>query len=157
MLLHAAIQAPSALNRQPWVFAVFERKDRLKKMSDRAKEYLRSLPKPDFPLDREMLTDSKVNIFHGAPVLIVVCATADDTQAAEDCYLAAQNLMLAAYAAQLATCPIGLSRQWFAVPETKRDLGIPPELVPVFPLVIGYPDEEPQKSHGGQTPKILWL
>lgn len=157
MLLHAAIQAPSAMNRQPWAFVVIEGRERLESLSEEAKQYLLSLPVPNFMPEREMLTDPSVNIFHGAPALIVVCATSDDTQAAEDCCLAAQNLMLAAYAARLATCPIGLARQWLALPQTKRDLGIPPDLVPVFPLTIGHPDEEPQKSHGRHTPTIFWL
>lgn len=157
MLLHAAIQAPSAMNRQPWVFAVIEGQERLKKLSEQAKQYLLSMAAPDFPIERQLMMDPSLNIFHDAPQLIVICATSGDTQAAEDCCLAAQNLMLAAYAAQLATCPIGLSRQWLALPQSKDELGIPQEVVPVFPLVIGYPDEEPQKSHGRLIPKILWL
>ncbi len=156
-LAHAAIQAPSAMNRQPWVFVVVEGKERLKRLSDSVKQYLLTLSTPGFPIERDMLTDPGVNIFHGAPALIVICATSDDAQAAEDCCLAAQNLMLAAYASDLATCPIGLSRQYLARPETKRELGIPKEFVPVFPVVVGYPDEEPQKSHGRHTPTILWL
>lgn len=49
-LAHAAIQAPSAMNRQPWVFAVVEGKERLKRLSDRVKLYLLPLSSPDFPI-----------------------------------------------------------------------------------------------------------
>lgn len=157
MLLHAAIQAPSAMNRQPWAFAVIEGRERLEDLSGQAKRYLASLPATDFPLDPEMLADPAVNIFHGAPVLVVVCATSADAQAAEDCCLAAENLMLAAYGVQLGTCPIGLSREWLALPEIKSQLGIPPNLVPVFPVVAGHPDEEPRKSHGRHIPIVFWL
>jgi nitroreductase len=156
-ILHAAIQAPSAMNRQPWAFVVIEGRERLKKLSDSAKKHLLSSAGSKLPVERDILTDPAVNIFHDAPALIVVCANTEDTQAAEDCCLAAQNLMLAAYASELATCPIGLARHWLSLATTKRKLAIPHELVPVFPVVLGYPAEEPEKSHGRHIPRILWL
>jgi nitroreductase len=156
-ILQAAIQAPSAMNRQPWTFVVIEGRERLKHLSDRVREFLLRVPEQILPIEHDVLTDPTWNVFHDAPVLIVVCATSSDTQAAEDCCLAAQNLMLAAYASELGTCPIGLSRAWLALAQTKHDLGIPEEFVPVFPVVLGYPDEEPRKSHGRHEPCILWV
>ena len=90
-----------------------------------------------------MLADSSYDVFHGAPALVVICATFPEAQAAEDCCLAAQNLMLAAHAAGLATCPIGLARGWLNRPETKAALGIPREYVPVFPVIVGHPAQVP--------------
>ena len=156
-LVHAAIQAPSALNRQPWEFVVIDGADRLKALSERVKRFLLAAPERAFGMEREMLADPAWNVFYGAPALVIICAITADTQAAEDCCLAAQNFMLAAYASQLGSCPIGLAREWLALPEVKRELGIPQNLVPVFPVVLGYPDEEPQKSHGRHTAKILWI
>jgi len=36
-LLHAAVQAPSAVNQQPWEFAIFQGKHKLAEYSDEAK------------------------------------------------------------------------------------------------------------------------
>jgi nitroreductase len=154
-LVNAAIQAPSAMNLQPWAFAIVQGADRLKAYSDRAKAYLLSVPDGVTPHARDLLGEH-LNLFYGAPALIVICATSQEQQAAEDCCLAAQNLMLAAFAAGLATCPIGFARPWLILPDTKHEIGIPAELIPVFPLVVGHPDEGPG-SPGRRPAKIIWI
>ena len=140
-LIDVAIQAPSAMNRQPWAFAVIEGSEILKSFSDRAKAYW-----PDAP---------EGNIFHDAPALVIICAISAERQAAEDCCLAAQNFMLAAYAAGLATCPIGFSRFWLEQPATKKEIGIAEDHMPIFPIALGFPDEQPQ-SHGRRAAEIVW-
>ncbi len=154
-LLDAAIQAPSAMNAQPWAFAVIEGPEGLKACCDRAKAYALGLLDGPFPHAIAWL-GSEVDIFYGAPVLLVVCATSDSRQAAQDCCLAAQNLMLAAFARGLGTCPIGLARPWLSREDTKQELGIPKEWNPVFPVVVGQPAEEPARPdrHPAQ---ILWV
>lgn len=144
-LIGAAIQAPSSMGLEPWAFVVVEGAERLKKFSERAKGHFapHGVPAAAAAHFRTMLTDPNFNIFHDAPMLIVVCATNDDPQSAEDCCLAAQNLMLAAYGMGLGTCPIGFSRPWLRLPETKRELGIDPGYLPVFPVVVGHPAENP--------------
>lgn len=153
-LIAAASQAPSAMNRQPWEFVVIEGGERLQKFSDRIKA--ETLDAPDLDPSLKQVLAAEANVFHGAPYLIVICATSDDQQAAEDCALAAQNFMLAAFSYGLGTCPIGLSRPWLSLPETKRELGIPDDWFPVFPVVLGVPGERPE-SHGRRAPRILWL
>ncbi len=146
-LVEAAIQAPSAMNEQPWAFAVALGAERLSGYSDRATAELDGAT--------AHLVRPGDNIFHGAPALIVICATSAERQAAEDCCLAAQNLMLAAFALGLGTCPIGLSRPWLSLAQTKRELGIPDEFVPIFPVVVGWPDERPE-THGRRPPRVIW-
>lgn len=153
-LILAAIQAPSAMNLQPWSFAVFTGADRLKAISDRAKAF--QLADPRFPQETKALLGSLENIFYGAPVLIVICATSAHAQAAEDCCLAAQNLMLAALAEGFATCPIGFARPWLETEAAKNELRIPVELCPVFPLVVGYARGE-TPAHGRRPPRVLWM
>ncbi len=155
-LLEVAVEAPSAMGLEPWAFVVLEGRDRLRRFSEEVK---RGLSKdagthPDPHLTR-MLADSSYDVFHGAPALVVICATFPEAQAAEDCCLAAQNLMLAAHAAGLATCPIGLARGWLNRPETKAALGIPREYVPVFPVIVGHPAQVPAPT-GRLAPAILW-
>jgi nitroreductase len=155
-LIGLAVQAPSAMNLQPWAFVVFEGADRLKTFSDEAKGVLLSAGQLDFsPEIRSMLSSATFSIFHGAPVLVVICATSNESQAAEDCCLAAQNLMLAAVEAGLATCPIGFARPWLNAPATKRKLGIPEEYHPVFAMTLGHASEKPE-SHGRRAATVVW-
>ena len=57
------------------------------------------------PLQRR--ENVKVHIFYHPPVLILISALAEGPRIVEDCTLAAEKLMLAAYAAGLGTCSIG--------------------------------------------------
>jgi nitroreductase len=68
--------------------------------------------------------------------------------------LAAENFMLGAYGAGLGTCPIGFSRPWLRLPDTKKELGIPESYEPVFPVVVGHPAESPPFP-GRRKPVII--
>lgn len=145
-LLEAAVQAPSALNQQPWAFAVYTGRAVLKDYSDRAKLHYLGTELPPFGMHSrgDTLTDPNFNIFYNAPAFIVICAKPGMLNAAEDCSLAAQTLMLAAHAMGLGTCPIGIVRPWLQLPEIKDQLGIPPHYTAVFPLTVGYPAGQPE-------------
>lgn len=140
-LLRAAVQAPSPLNAQPWSFAVFCGRRRLAVLSERIKDHLLATLPPFYELHEHAscMSDPGYDVFHGAPALVVVCATPHGYSPEESCCLAAQNLMLAAHATGLASCPVGFVRPWFGLPHIKAELGIPSHLSPVFPVVIGHP------------------
>lgn len=153
-IIDAAVQAPSAMNDQPWAFVVMQGADRLRELSDRVKEFLRAHAAAYPELQR--LLDTHEDLFYGAPVLVLVCATSPTRQAAEDCAMAAQNFMLAAFASGFATCPIGLARAWFNLAEVKAELGIPPEFVVVVPIVVGYAEEHPD-APGRHAARVVAL
>ncbi len=156
-LIEAAIQAPSARDLEPWAFAVFEGRDRLRTMAEEVREFLLASPAVRESAElRSRFSDPAFDVFYGAPVLVLICAVSKEGQAAEDCCLAAQNFMLAARAAGLGTCPIGLARPWLSIPATKEKLGIPATQVPVFPVVLGRPDENPGRR-ARRPAAILWL
>jgi len=71
-LIDAAIQAPSAINQQPWCFLVVRDQALLARISDHAKAHLlrASLGAPAHPF-RDILNDPQFNIFYRAPVLVV--------------------------------------------------------------------------------------
>jgi nitroreductase len=154
-LIHFAVQAPSAMDLEPWAFVVFEGKARLRDFSEQARQVLLRTPGEGGPKMRAMLSDPAFHIFYDAPVLVVICATSALSQAAEDCCLAAQNLMLAAHADGVATCPIGLARPWLNLPATRVALGIPRDWHPVFPVVLGRAREHPA-SPGRRAPRLMW-
>jgi len=155
-LIDAAIQAPSAMDLEPWAFVVVEGAARLKALSGRVKEHItpHDLPPGIAAQVQAMLAAPDFNVFHNAPTLVVICATSDAPQAIEDCSLAAENFMLTAYAVGLGTCPIGFARPWLRREETKRELGIDPRYVPVFALVVGHPAEHPV-SPGRKAPIVI--
>jgi len=156
-LIEAAIQAPSAMNHQPWAFAVIEGAERLAGYSARAKQAtLVTLPAdPALAKLRAHLEDPDFQMFYHAPVLVVVYATSAESQAKEDSCLAAQNLMLAAHAGGLGTGWIGLARPWLDGAEVKAELGIPADWSAVAPLIVGHP-----KAAVAPTPRapanVIW-
>jgi nitroreductase len=140
-LLDAAVQAPSAMNNQPWAFAIVQDLELQKRISDRSKQLVLAAMLPDSPLAelRAELEDPAFHVFYDATTVIVVCARLGDPGHLEDCSLAAQNLMLAAHGIGLATCPIGLAREAMNEPEFRRELGIPDDFTVVLPIALGYP------------------
>ncbi len=157
-VIAAAIQAPSAMNRQPWSFVVIEDQAALERLSRDAKAFLLRTLREEAPLGhyRALLADPSFHLFYHAPALIVVCATSAEEGMAEDCCLAAENLMLAAHGAGLGTCWIGFSRPWLDLPEGKKELGIPAHYVPVAPIAIGHP-KAPMPAVPRGHPDILWI
>ncbi len=146
LLLEAAVHAPTAMHEEPWAFAVLQDKAVLRQLSDRAKplfvnELRRSgRMRPEHSLD--IYADPEHNIFYDAGTLIVICANAMGPFAAADCWLAAENLMLAACAMGLGTCVIGSALPALNMVSTKTELGIPEKFSAIAPIIVGHPDGE---------------
>ncbi|HVT34881.1 MAG TPA: nitroreductase [Nevskiaceae bacterium] len=143
-LLRAAVMAPSAMNLQPWSFVLVKGTERLRHVSGQARAYMLTNRDAALPASlKATLEDPAFDLFYGAPALLVVCATSPAQQAAEDCAMAAQNLMLAACEHQLASCCIGLARGWLDSAAGRSALGLPAEWIPIVPIALGYAAEEP--------------
>ena len=145
-LIDLAILAPSAVNQQPWAFAVIEDRSTLDRLAEGAKELLLAEPPgpqvlgsglPALAHLREAIAEPGYDLFHGAPTLIVIYAT--EAHGVPDCYLAGENLMLAALALGLGTCPIGLSLPILQLPEVKAELEVEEGWIAALPMVVGYP------------------
>ena len=149
-LLDAAVQAPSAMNEQPWAFVVIQDRERMWHYSERAKELVLAEVQPGTPRwdRRALLANPAYNVFYDAGTLILVCARTRTPQAQEDCCLAAQNLMLAAHAFGLGTCAVGHARGAFNELEARREFGIPESATVVMPIIVGYP-----RLHPDPTPR----
>jgi nitroreductase len=144
-LVDAAIQAPSAVNQQPWSFCVVRDKDLLARISREAKAHmLRTSPAGLVSHHfQELLSNPDFHIFYHAPALIVVCAVAESPWAVEDCSLAAENLMLTARGSGLGSCWIGFAQAWLGTAEGKVALQIPSTYIPVAPIIVGHPKSSP--------------
>lgn len=127
-LLHAAMSAPSAVNRQPWEFIVVDDRKLLVQLAD-ALPYAKMTAR--------------------APLAIVVCGNeerfldgVDSTLWEQDLSAAAENILLAAHA-------IGLGGVWTClyphddrIAPVRKILNLPDHLFPFNLIPIGYPEKE---------------
>jgi nitroreductase len=156
-LIGLAVEAPSAVNQQPWSFVVVKDKALLGQISDAAKAFMLKSPFAGRASRyRDMLSDPSFHIFYHAPVLIVIGASAAGAWGVEDCALAAENLMLGAYAKGLGTCWVGFAQSWLGTEDGKAALGLPGEVTPVAPIILGRPRHAPPPVPR-KTPDITWL
>jgi nitroreductase len=151
LLLNAAVQAPSAMNSQPWGFVVIQDPALLKKISDGSKQMLLSDPKWH-PRSGHAehgfapMSDPDFNIFYNASTLVIICAEKKGFGPIGDCYIAGQNFMLAAKGLGLDTCPIGFARDFLQTERMKTELKIPAEFTPVLPIILGYSSQESARA-----------
>jgi nitroreductase len=142
-LLRAAVQAPSAMNAEPWGFVVLQDRQRLDAFSTRAKAMLlEEAPNAKARHYVDLFRSEEFNIFYDASTLIVICARNSGPYVDADAWLAAQNLMLAACELGLGSCCIGFAIPVLNTPETKRELHIPAQGTAVAPIIVGYPSGE---------------
>lgn len=151
-LIDAAIQAPSAMNEQPWLFSVVRDKDVLKRISrDGAAATVKVLiANGGNSAYIEKLQNPEFDILYNAPAFVVIASASAGAWASVNCSLAAQNLMLAARSAGLGTCWIGLAQAFIASPEGKAVLGLPEDCTVVAGIVVGhtaaFPPAVPRKD-----------
>ena len=166
-LLDAAVQAPTAVHEEPWTFLIVQDRDALKRISERAKSLL--LASADEHRDVQArgeaadaflkrLADPAFSVFYDAGTLIVVCARMRGPFVTADCWLAAENLMLAATALGLGCCVIGSAVPALNDPEIKRALGVPHDVDAVVPIIAGVPAAPESAPALRADPRIVnWL
>jgi nitroreductase len=166
-LLDAAVHAPTAMHEEPWRFVVIQDPALLRKISDRAKALAATreanqgnlLKPPGASGDgiASLLADPSFNIFYDATTLIAICAEVTTDFVAADCWLAAENLMLAAAASGLGSCVIGFAVEAMNTSQIKEWLGIPAKLAVVAPIIVGMPSEEVMPSPRKAPVVVNWL
>ena len=111
------------------------------------------------PLGRHLaiLEDPAFDIFYDAGTLVVICGEAIGPFVTADCWLAAENLMLAACAYGLGTCVIGFALQVLNLPDVKRELGIPEQGAAVAPIIVGFPGGETPAQPRKAPPVLKWI
>jgi nitroreductase len=157
-LLAAAVRAPTAVHEEPWAFVIIQDSSALKLISDRAKP-LFAEEAHRAHLDRgghalEIFGRPDFNLFYNAGTLIVIGATTTGPFVAADCWLAAENLMLAACSMGLGSCVIGSALLALNNSGVKTEIGIPAGFTAFAPIIVGHPNgETPPTSR--KEPKIL--
>ncbi len=137
VIVKAGINAPSGMNRQPWVIRVIEDQQLIASVNEVYKKENAEQVKRD--------KDFK-NMFRNAPTLICVCTPANGGGEL-DAGLLGENIMLAAQSMGLGTCCLGGPVRWLLSNEKARfflqRLDIPADYKLNYIIAIGYPDEQP--------------
>jgi nitroreductase len=158
ILLDAAVQAPSALHEEPCAFAIIQDKGMLDRLSECTKKLLHDeLLKTKSEQRKHILNvagQQDFQIFYNANTLVVICSKFQDSFVAADCWLAAENFMLSAYAHGLGSRVIGFSVAALNLPEWKAEIGIPKEMTAVVPIILGIPSS-PSLSAGRKSPEVI--
>lgn len=156
-LVEAAIQAPSAMNEQPWLFTIVTNPKLLDRIAAAGKRFMAEFVNTGIHSHAgAMLHAADFHIFYHAPALIVISAPSNGRWSVENCALAAQNLMLTAHAKGLGSCWIGFAQSWLGTPDGKRAIGLSDSHTPIAPIIIGHPESIPP-AVPRNAPKITWL
>jgi nitroreductase len=157
-IVQDAVQAPSAVNQQPWLFTVVRDQAILNKLSEKSKAHMLATAAPDGRDDhfKSHLENPDFQIFYHAPVLIVISAARQDRWCAEDCALAAENLMLSAFESGLGSCWIGFAQGFLSTDEGKSLLEVADNAIPVAPIIVGYPKHVPDPV-ARKAPVVHWV
>lgn len=166
-VIDAGRMAPTAMLKQPWKFYVLTSKETVREFS---KEIVRTVAKEmvhDGPAGIAKLAMGALyslyygnlfkgpDIFYGAPVVIFITAPRDEPWACYDISMCAQNMMLAAKALGLDSCPLGVGKYVEHTPIYYK-LRIPyPEQV-FLAVIIGYGDEHP-KAHERVRDNLIFV
>jgi nitroreductase len=140
-LLDAAVRAPTAMHGEPWQFVVVQDADLLRRLSERAKAAV-TAEAARLHLGHgghDVFAQPGFNIFYDAGTLVIICARSVGRFEVADCWLAAQNMMLAAHAMGLGTCVIGSAVSVLNLADVKQELGMPPQATAVAPIIVGKP------------------
>jgi nitroreductase len=160
MLLEAAVWAPTAVHEEPWAFVIVQDMAALKSLSDRAKtifaaEAARTHPDQASRL-LDILAQPDFNVFYNAGTLIIVCGRPKGPFVVADCWLAAENLMLAACSMGLGSCVIGFAVPALNTPKIKSELGIPAECTAIAPIIVGVPSGETPRTTRKEPDILVW-
>ena len=137
VIVRCGINAPSGMNRQPWLIRVVEDQKLITSVTE--------VYKKDYPDQVSRDKDFK-NMFRNAPNLICVCTPAKGGGDL-DAGLLGENIMLAAQSMGLGTCCLGGPVRFLKTnPDSKfflDRLEIPEDYQLNYIIAIGYPDEQP--------------
>ena len=137
VIVRAGINAPSGMNRQPWIVRVVEDQKLISDVTEIYKQENAEQVKRD--------KDFK-NMFRNAPNLICVCTPANGGGEL-DAGLLGENMMLAAQSLGLGTCCLGGPVRFLKSNDKAKffidRLEIPSDYQLNYIIAVGYPDEQP--------------
>jgi nitroreductase len=140
LMLRAAMQAPSAVNQQPWFFAVVENDDLKRRLSE-CSPYAQPAKE--------------------APVLFVVCRDTSHLILPEDTAMdlsaAAMSLLLEAEVQGLGAVWLGIAPEKDRMDAVAKVLNLPAHIEPFCLIPCGYPAEKPAAKPRFDAAKVQYF
>ena len=155
-ILQAGLYAPSAGGRQGVIFAVCQDKE----VNERLGKIKRANSNPRMATATSYVSKEQpsiaddpnlINAFYDAPTVVTLFAPKNFLFAAEDCAVAAENMMLEADSMGVGSCYIGQGWTAFADPygqEILKKWNIRTDYYAVMQLLLGYPQETDKHPMG---------
>lgn len=117
--------APSAVNKQPWHFIIFENTDTINQIID---------------------VHPNASMLKQASAGILICFDTDlqhdEGYGPIDCSAATQNMLLAAHGLGLGACWIGIYPRKNRISALHKVFKLPEHVIPFAVISVGYPNEE---------------
>lgn len=135
-IVECGVNAPNAMNRQPWEIRVVDNPDFINGVTELyKKEQPKAAEDPNFK-----------NMFRNAPTVVFVGRDVQSGSAEFDCGLLSENMMLAAQSMGIGSCCLGSPVAFMRSPaaaEYLKQLGFSEGYELLYCIAFGYPDEAP--------------
>ena len=148
-ILTAALESPSARNRQPWHFSVCQDAALIQEVHDEAARVMGKGGSPRF-------ADPEFQIFYHAPTVIFIFGEKDNQWASVDCGIAVENIALAAESLGIGSVILGLPKPAFLgekAEELKQKLHCPEGNEFVIAISLGFATDT-KEAHEKSLEKI---
>ena len=135
-IVECGVNAPNAMNRQPWEVRVVDNPDFINGVTELyKKEQPKVAEDPNFK-----------NMFRNAPTVVFIGRDVQSGSAEFDCGLLSENMMLAAQSMGIGSCCLGSPAAVMRSPaaaEYLKKLGFSEGYELLYCIAFGYPDEAP--------------
>lgn len=148
-ILTAALQSPSARNRQPWHFSVVQDSVLIQEVHDEAAKVMGKGGSPRF-------ADPDFQIFYHAPTVVFVFGEKEFPWTEVDCGIAVENMALAAEGLGIGSVILGLPKPAFKgdkADELRAKLQCPEGYDFVIAIALGY-STDMKEAHDLREEKI---
>ena len=148
-IVECGINAPNAMNRQPWEVRVVDNPDYINGVTELYKK-----------ANPQAAADSTFrNMFRNAPTVVFIGHDTKSESSPFDCGLLAENMMLSAWSMGIGSCCLGSPARFMMSPEAaeylkKLNFSEGSELL--YCIGFGYPDETPA-AKPRETSKIQFV
>ena len=155
-LLKAAVESPSAVNRQPWHFTVVRNQQLLDELNQAVwEQMMKRNPEKRSP----RFADKDFHVFYHAPCVIVISGMPDFHYTPIDGGIAVENIALAAESLGLGSVILGMPRDAFAgdrADEFKKALHLPEGWDFVIAIAVGVPADT-KEAHPVKEDRISFV
>lgn len=154
-VLRAAVESPSAVNRQPWHFTVVRNQELLDEMNRAVWE---QMMKRDAGKRSPRFADCTFHVFYHAPTVIFISGMPDNPYTPIDGGIAVENIALAAESLGLGSVILGMPRDAFAgekADEFRKALHFPQGWDFVIAIAIGVPADT-KDAHAVKEDRISY-